>query len=150
MHTHMHVYTYIKVFTPTYIIPCTNTHKHACMQTHTHTHTHKPHTIQKQGIEKLTQLETLYLSQNKIREIGSSLDYNYNLVELNLAGNSLWSFKDLLNLTRSSSLRKLAFNDPDYGDNPVCDLCNYQVCMYVCVSICIYVCMYQVCMYVRV
>ena len=80
-----------------------------------------------QGIEKLTQLETLYLSRNKIREIGSSLDYNYSLVELNLAGNQLWSFKDLLNLTRSSALRKLAFNDPDHGDNPVCDLCNYQV-----------------------
>lgn len=80
------------------------------------------------GVDTLTNLEHLYLSRNRIREIGSSLDYNYNLVELNLAGNLLWSFKDLLNLTRSSSLKKLSFNDPDYGDNPVCDLCNYQAC----------------------
>ena len=78
------------------------------------------------GLERLEQLTHLNIAQNKIREIGSSLDSNTNLVELNLAGNELWSFKDLLNLTRASSLRKLAFNDPDYGDNPVCELCNYQ------------------------
>ena len=44
-----------------------------------------------------------------------------------ITGNELWSFKDLLNLTRSANLRKLSFSDPDYGDNPVCELCNYQV-----------------------
>lgn len=79
-----------------------------------------------QGLETLTQLSHLNLSRNRIREIGSSLDANVNLEELNLAGNYLWSFKDLLNLTRATYLRKLSFNDPDYGDNPVCELCNYQ------------------------
>ena len=59
------------------------------------------------GLERLEQLTHLNIAQNKIREIGSSLDSNTNLVELNLAGNELWSFKDLLNLTRASSLRKL-------------------------------------------
>ena len=78
------------------------------------------------GLERLEQLTHLNLAQNKIREIGASLDSNTSLLELNLAGNELWSFKDLLNLTRASSLRRLAFNDPDFGDNPVCELCNYQ------------------------
>ena len=72
------------------------------------------------GLERLEQLTHLNLAQNKIREIGSSLDYNTQLIELNLAGNGLWSFKDLLNLTRASSLRKLAFNDPDFGTRITC------------------------------
>ena len=62
-------------------------------------------------IEEITGLETLHglthlnLAQNKIREIGSSLDAQTSMVELNLAGNELWSFKDLLNLTRAKALR---------------------------------------------
>jgi hypothetical protein len=78
------------------------------------------------GLENLHGLTHLNLAQNKIREIGSSLDAQTGLIELNLAGNELWSFKDLLNITRAKALRKLAFNDPDFGDNPVCELCNYQ------------------------
>ena len=79
-----------------------------------------------ENLDSLCNLKQLSLARNKIHEIGSSLDSCTNLSELNLAGNELWSFKDLLNITRSTSLRKLAFNDPDWGDNPVCDLCNYQ------------------------
>jgi Leucine-rich repeat (LRR) protein len=80
-----------------------------------------------QHMEGLQALQCLNMARNRIREISNSLDANTALIELNLAGNELWSFKDLLNLTRSANLRKLSFADPDYGDNPVCELCNYQV-----------------------
>ena len=83
-----------------------------------------------ENLDNLVNLQSLSASRNKIRALGNDLDNCVALVELNVAGNQMWSFKDLLNLTRSSSLRRLAFSDCDYGDNPVCDLCNYQTYVY--------------------
>jgi hypothetical protein len=45
---------------------------------------------------------------------------------LNIAGNKICSFKEALNLNRLTGLRVLAFYDPHYGENPICNLCNYQ------------------------
>ena len=54
------------------------------------------------------------------------LTHNQSLEELNLAGNQVSSFREILSLSRLSSLRSLSFSDPHFGDNPICKLCNYQ------------------------
>ena len=83
-----------------------------------------------ENLEHLVNLQSLHVARKNIRAIGNVLDNCMSLVDLNVSGNRLWSFKDLLNLTRASSLRRLAFSDCDYGDNPVCELCNYQTYVY--------------------
>ena len=63
---------------------------------------------------------------NKIEIIGTGLDGLDNLEDLNLAGNKIGNFKELLNLNRLPNLRIATFFDPHYGDNPIINLCNYQ------------------------
>ena len=48
------------------------------------------------------------------------------LNDLNLSGNKICSFKEALNLNRLPNLKTLAFYDPHFGENPICNLCNYQ------------------------
>ena len=45
---------------------------------------------------------------------------------MNISGNKICSFKEALNLNRLPNLRILAFYDPHFGENPICNLCNYQ------------------------
>ena len=86
-------------------------------------------------------LRALWLCGNKISHIGNGrqifqwvLHYQWNiglnnnkcLEELNLASNRISSFRDILNLSRLSTLRCLSLADPHFGDNPICRLCNYQ------------------------
>lgn len=52
-----------------------------------------------------------------------------NLEDLNIAGNLIGSFKEVLCLTSLPSLTILALNDPHFSENPVCNLCNYQTYM---------------------
>lgn len=70
-------------------------------------------------------LKSLWIGSNSIRSIGNILDVNSNLEELNIAANQVWSFKDIINLVRLTSLRRLSLADPMFGENPVCELCNY-------------------------
>jgi hypothetical protein len=64
---------------------------------------------------------------NKIETIGTGLDSLFDLKELNLANNRIGNFKELLNLNRLPGLKSAAFFDPHFGENPICNLCNYQV-----------------------
>jgi hypothetical protein len=66
------------------------------------------------------------LACNKIENIRAGLDGMENLYEINLAANKLGNFKELLNINRISSLKVATFFDPHYGENPICNLCNYQ------------------------
>lgn len=52
-----------------------------------------------------------------------------SLAELNLSSNRIGNFKELLNINRLPSLKSATFFDPHYGENPICNLCNYQVCV---------------------
>ncbi|TPX32417.1 hypothetical protein SmJEL517_g04464 [Synchytrium microbalum] len=79
-----------------------------------------------ENLDSLVNLKELQLSGNLIRHIGHSLDGNVNLQQLNLAGNRLQSFPEILNLVHLPSLTSLALADPNYAENPVCTLCNYQ------------------------
>lgn len=54
------------------------------------------------------------------------LDGLVSLEELNIANNKVGNFKEVLNLNRLPSLKICTFQDPHYGENPLCNLCNYQ------------------------
>ncbi|POM71314.1 Hypothetical protein PHPALM_12134 [Phytophthora palmivora] len=78
------------------------------------------------GLWRLTKLTKLWACRNRIDRIDTALNCCINLTELNLADNRLSSFKGLLSLTNLDQLSVLVLNDPHFGDNPVCRLCNYQ------------------------
>jgi Leucine-rich repeat (LRR) protein len=71
------------------------------------------------GIPPLPKLRELNVAMNKIEMIGTGLDGLDNLEDLNMAGNKVGNFKELLNLNRLSSLKIATFFDPHYGDNPI-------------------------------
>jgi hypothetical protein len=79
-----------------------------------------------EGLSTLTALQQLWVGRNKIDHIGSALDCNTNLTELNISDNKIGCFKDLDHLGRLPNLTNLALNDPHFNPNPVCMLCNYQ------------------------
>ncbi len=68
----------------------------------------------------------LQIGNNKIRRVGDALSYCTNLKELNISGNLISSFREILHLSRLKSLEQLSLSDPNYSDNPICTLCNYQ------------------------
>ncbi|KAJ3202502.1 Leucine-rich repeat-containing protein 9 [Entophlyctis luteolus] len=74
----------------------------------------------------LKNLKELHLGNNKISTIGESLNANLNLETLNIAGNCLSSFRDILFLAILPRLTSLSLSDPNYADNPICALSNYQ------------------------
>eukprot|EP01063_Lacrimia_lanifica_P008591 TRINITY_DN15672_c0_g1_i1.p1 TRINITY_DN15672_c0_g1~~TRINITY_DN15672_c0_g1_i1.p1 ORF type:complete len:1553 (+),score=713.90 TRINITY_DN15672_c0_g1_i1:108-4766(+) len=78
------------------------------------------------GLGKLRSLKTLWVAQNNVTTIGGSLDNNVMLEEVNLAGNQIGSFREIPYLDRLPNLTTLYFSDPHFGDNPICQLCNYQ------------------------
>eukprot|EP00762_Andalucia_godoyi_P006959 ANDGO_08261.mRNA.1 Internalin-I len=79
-----------------------------------------------EGLDSLRALRVLWLSKNHISQIGTSLDNNENLEELDLSCNNIGNFKDVPNLQRLARLRTVFFSNPIFGDNPICKLGNYQ------------------------
>lgn len=79
-----------------------------------------------ENLDALQSLRVLWLARNRITAIGSALDALVSLEELNLADNRIGFFREVRNLARLPHLRSVCFSDPHYGDNPVCNLCNYQ------------------------
>jgi Leucine-rich repeat (LRR) protein len=78
------------------------------------------------GLNNLVRLKELNLASNRIECIGMSLDGLVQLEELNISNNRIGNFKEVLNLNRLPNLRVCTFQDPHYGENPICNLCNYQ------------------------
>lgn len=79
-----------------------------------------------QGLLNVGSLRILQVARNRISKIGSALNSLSELHELNISGNSIASFKEILALCALPSLRVLSFNDPHFLENSVCNLCNYQ------------------------
>ncbi len=73
----------------------------------------------------MSALKELNLAQNNIETIGIGLDGLNALIDLNLSANKIGNFKEVLNLNRLPNLTVCSFNDPHYGENPICSLCNY-------------------------
>lgn len=79
-----------------------------------------------EGLEKLSELESLNVAGNRVSKIGDALQNNDKLKVLNLAANRIVSFAAIQRLSKLENLRTLYFNDPHYGENPICHLCNYH------------------------
>lgn len=79
-----------------------------------------------EGVSEIKGLRTLWAARNSLTAIGTALDRNTCLTSLNVADNGIGYFKEIHNLARVPSLRHLCFSEPHFGDNPVCNLCNYQ------------------------
>jgi hypothetical protein len=58
--------------------------------------------------------------------LGDHISKLPELTDLNLADNRIGCFKELLPLSNITTLQNLFLNDPHFGSNPVCSLCNYQ------------------------
>eukprot|EP00756_Hemistasia_phaeocysticola_P032666 Hpha_TRINITY_DN16421_c2_g8::TRINITY_DN16421_c2_g8_i1::g.159007::m.159007 len=78
------------------------------------------------GLEALTDLRILNLAANRLSCIGGRLDSHAKLEELNLAANYIGSFRDISRLAALPALTRLSLQDPIWGGNPVCNLCNYH------------------------
>ena len=78
------------------------------------------------GLGSLERLEHINFAGNHIETIGIGFDGLVSLSVLNLAANKIGNFKEVLNLNRLPCLSISTFNDPHYGDNPICNLCNYN------------------------
>ena len=74
----------------------------------------------------LKHLTELNVARNSISEIGDALPPLPCLRVLNASDNMIGSFKEICYLTRLPQLRDLRFNDPQYGNNPLANLYNYQ------------------------
>lgn len=79
-----------------------------------------------EGLDSLKSLKVLNLAGNNIKNIGTTMDKLISIKEINLGSNKVTHFKEIINLTRLSTLQTLILSDPHFGDNPVCMLSNYQ------------------------
>jgi hypothetical protein len=65
------------------------------------------------------------MAGNNIEIISTGFDMLNSLKDLNLSANKIGNFKEVLNLNRLPQLEICTFSDPNYGDNPIYNLCNY-------------------------
>lgn len=78
------------------------------------------------GLEHAPNLMELNAARNRLTTVVHAFDRNSKLRSINVADNRICSFRDILDLSRIIGLRELSFADPDWGENPICLLCNYQ------------------------
>ena len=77
------------------------------------------------GLHHCPDLQELNVARNNISCLGGALENNLKLKTLTIAGNKLAKFHEVEEITALPELRQLNFSDPDWGDNPICSLCNY-------------------------
>ncbi|KAJ3035656.1 Leucine-rich repeat-containing protein 9 [Rhizophlyctis rosea] len=75
-----------------------------------------------ENLSSLVNLQDLRIGNNRIASVGDALNEN----DLNIAGNQVASFREVLFLARLPKLTSLCLSDPNFADNPICALCNYQ------------------------
>ncbi|TPX66556.1 hypothetical protein SpCBS45565_g04405 [Spizellomyces sp. 'palustris'] len=79
-----------------------------------------------ENISGLKHLKQLHLGNNRIESVGDALDENIALENLNLSGNAISSFRQVMFLSRLPNLHSLCLSDPNFAENPICGLSNYQ------------------------
>ncbi|CAD7968100.1 unnamed protein product, partial [Amoebophrya sp. A120] len=81
------------------------------------------------GLDCLRNLKELNVANNRISRIKSFEVPIRSLQRINLAKNTIRNFPDVLDLAKIRNLKELHLSDPDFGDNPICSLCNYTVAL---------------------
>lgn len=79
-----------------------------------------------ENLEPLENLTQFHCGNNKISKIGAAFHKNLKLQDILLAGNEISSFREILNLVHLPRLESLSLADPNFADNPISSLFNYQ------------------------
>lgn len=79
-----------------------------------------------ENLEPLKSLEQFQCGNNRIRTIGTAFYQNNELQDIMLSGNRICSFREILNLVHLPKLTNLSLSDPNFDDNPISSLFNYQ------------------------
>lgn len=82
-----------------------------------------------ENLDKLPALKSLNMAMNQVEGVACSLDTSPGLRELNIAGNKICDIGEVLVLKKLTSLKVISFFDPNYGENPICKIYNYQTFM---------------------
>ena len=81
-------------------------------------------------IEKIENLPVnitnFWIANNLIEKIPENFEMYINLEFLNIAGNFISDLKDIFILEKIKSLKKLYLSDINFGENPICQYCNYR------------------------
>jgi hypothetical protein len=72
-------------------------------------------------------IESLSIALNFIENLSENLLEYEELKELNISGNLLSSFKDIIIISKIKKLEELNLNDPNFGENPICLMNNYRL-----------------------
>lgn len=78
-----------------------------------------------QGLAHAPNLTEINVARNQLTTTVDAFNGNARLTKLNLSDNKIGSYREVLGLRNHPKLRELAFADPDWGENPICLLCNY-------------------------
>eukprot|EP00928_Gymnodinium_smaydae_P027750 TRINITY_DN21353_c3_g1_i1.p1 TRINITY_DN21353_c3_g1~~TRINITY_DN21353_c3_g1_i1.p1 ORF type:complete len:1571 (+),score=412.13 TRINITY_DN21353_c3_g1_i1:289-5001(+) len=78
-----------------------------------------------EGLRHTPALTELNIARNRITTTRFAFDGNPHLRVLNLSDNRLSSHLEVLGLARYRQIKELCFADPDWGENRLCQLCNY-------------------------
>ena len=78
-----------------------------------------------ENIPKL--IKYLWLASNQINSIQDSINNYEYLEEINFSNNFIFEFEDIDKLSKLKYLKTLSFSDPNFGENPLCNLNNYRV-----------------------
>lgn len=79
-----------------------------------------------ENLEFLTSLEQFQCGNNQIKRIDSAFKSNLALKDIMLSGNQIYSFREILHLVHLPNLTTLSLSDPNFEDNPISSLFNYQ------------------------
>ena len=74
-------------------------------------------------------ITNFWAANNLIEEIPEDFDKYTQLEFLNLSGNFISDLKDIFNLEKLKSLKKLYLSDINFGENPICQYSNYRQIM---------------------
>ena len=80
-----------------------------------------------QNIENLPiNITNFWIANNLVEKIPENFDKYANLEFLNIAGNFISDLKDIFILEKIKTLKKLYLSDINFGENPICQYCNYR------------------------
>ncbi len=78
------------------------------------------------GVAAAPQLEELSVARNRLVAVHEDIESCSQLVSVNVAGNRIGHFKELLPFKRLPALQELFLEDGHWGRNPVCGLSNFR------------------------
>ncbi|KAJ3387650.1 Leucine-rich repeat-containing protein 9 [Lobulomyces angularis] len=79
-----------------------------------------------ENLQTLVKLKIFQCGNNLISKIGHSFDKNVEIRELMLSGNLISNFREIIQLVHLPNLKSLSLSNPNFRENPISSLFNYQ------------------------